>query len=161
MHAIQTVIIDFSRVLLFPTDSTYSGSLNTLHKNLILDNPHYDFLSHFALNTALLEYLKRLSKTTPVYIFTSDAIQNHSAIREKVRSAVTGVFSAKDLGIDKSKSNSYAKLFNILGIPPAAALYIDDQQVNLDAAKTAGAQSVLYRHNPQIINDIEELLRVL
>lgn len=74
---IKAIVSDFSRVLLFPKDKTYQDSLNILHKELS-QKPNYNVLDYFELNIKLLDFYKSLKDKTPVYIFSSDAIQDAS-----------------------------------------------------------------------------------
>jgi hypothetical protein len=79
---IRAIITDFSRVLLFPTDSNYTGGLNELNNNQFKENPNYSFLDFFTINNELLKYYSDLNKIVPVYIFTSETIQDHPSIKK-------------------------------------------------------------------------------
>jgi hypothetical protein len=70
---VKVIISDFSRVLLFPVDKGYLGSLNSLNNELLKSDSNYDFTHHFTLNIELLCYYQTLGM--PVYIFTSVRIQ--------------------------------------------------------------------------------------
>jgi len=76
---IKAIVSDFSRVLLFPKDKSYQGSLNALHKELS-EKPSYNALDFFELNVGLLDFYKSLKDRIPVYIFTSDVIQDYCII---------------------------------------------------------------------------------
>ena len=71
---IKTLLFDFSRVLLHPTDKTYKGSLNNLHREL-KDNESYYLFNYFELNQELLDYLKTVKNKFELCIFTTDIIQ--------------------------------------------------------------------------------------
>ncbi|HMT19362.1 MAG TPA: hypothetical protein PKD15_04965, partial [Candidatus Saccharibacteria bacterium] len=99
MNEIVAIITDFSRVLLFPTDNNYAGSLNELNNRLMKDDPDYTFLDYFSLNKELLAFYRELQTELPVFIFTSDSIQEHPAIKEGLAQTFRGVFSAKELNV--------------------------------------------------------------
>ncbi len=80
---IKAIITDFSRVLLFPADSNYTGGLNKLNNNQLKENPNYSFLDFFVINKKLLKYYSELNKTVPVHVFTSETIQDHPSIKKR------------------------------------------------------------------------------
>src|ERR1035437_2163675 len=99
---IKTIVTDFSKVLLFAKDPNYQGGLNDLNNRLLLGDPSYPFLDFFDLNEELLKYYKQLNGNVPVFVFTSETIQNHPAINTRIRSAFSGVFSAQELQLSKA-----------------------------------------------------------
>lgn len=97
---IKILLFDFSRVLLHPTDKTFSGSLNNLHKEL-KDNESYYLFNYFELNDEILEYLKTLKDKFRLAIFTTDLIQDDPLIKEKIDPIFEKTYSAFKLGITK------------------------------------------------------------
>jgi FMN phosphatase YigB (HAD superfamily) len=158
MNEIVAIITDFSRVLLFPTDNNYAGSLNELNNRLMKDDPDYTFLDYFSLNKELLAFYRELQTELPVFIFTSDSIQEHPAIKEGLAQTFRGVFSAKELNVSKDEAWSYTKLAKQLHIKTGEMLYIDDQQKNVNAAKDAGCKTILYRDNDTLIAEVKSYL---
>lgn len=143
---IKAILSDFSRVILFPKDKTYAGSLNSLNKELIakLGND-YPFLEYFEFNSELLNLYKWLKSKYNLYIFTSDTIQERPEAQLMLKPIFTEIFSAKDYSITKSESKSYLFLANKVNIKPDEILYVDDQEVNIKAAQEAGMQTILYK----------------
>lgn len=157
----RAVIIDFSRVLLFPNDRNYTGSLNDLHKQLAISDAgyNYNFFNYFNLNEELLTFLANINRNTnSVYLFTSDSVQEHPAIADKVNAAVNTVFSARKLGIDKSDPRAFQKLTRLLKISPGQILYIDDQKISIRAARLAKLRTLLYENNSETAKTIEAFL---
>jgi FMN phosphatase YigB (HAD superfamily) len=152
---VKVIISDFSRVLLFPVDKGYLGSLNSLNNELLKSDSNYDFTHHFTLNIELLCYYQTLGM--PVYIFTSVRIQEHPAIKDYLRKSTASIFSARDLGIVKTDSSSYELLASMLNIKENEILYIDDSKDNVDAAKEAGCQVLLYESNSILIKRIDTI----
>jgi HAD superfamily hydrolase (TIGR01509 family) len=149
---VQAIVTDFSRVLLFPVDKTYQGGLNPLNNRLLAEDPDYDFWQYFKLNKELLEYYKSLD--LPVYIFTSETIQNHPAVKDMLSGFFKGVISAKNLGAQKTDSAAYSSIAKELEVQAEDLLYIDDKQENIDAAQSAGCKTVLYKSNEETIDEI-------
>ncbi len=158
MNEILAVVSDFSRVLLFPTDNSYAGSLNELNNRLMKDDAEYAFLDYFSLNKELLAYYRELNEVLPVFIFTSDSIQDHPAIKEELAQTFRGVFSAKELNTSKDEVRSYTKLAELLHIKTGEILYIDDQQKNIDAATDAGCKTLLFVDTTSLIQNLKQLL---
>lgn len=153
---IKAVVTDFSRVLLFPVDHTYTGGLNTLNNDLLAENPDYEFKKYFRVNEELIAYFASID--LPVYIFTSETIQEHPAIREELDNVFDGVFSAKHLGIRKTDAEAYRTIARELGVPASEIVYVDDNEENVAAAKIAGCAALLHNSSEQTIKKISEKL---
>lgn len=148
---IKTLLFDFSRVLLHPTDKTYSGSLNNLHREL-KDGESYYLFNYFELNEELLEFLKTLKGKFEMCIFTTDIIQNDPLIREKIDPVFNKIFSANELGISKKDLESYKFIAKDLGKNTDEIFFTDDTERNIEAAKEAGLQTYHFKNNEELIN---------
>lgn len=153
---IKTLLFDFSRVLLHPTDKTFSGSLNKLHREL-KDNESYYLFNYFELNEELLEFLKTLKGEYELCIFTTDIIQNDPLIREKIDPIFSRIFSANELGITKKDPESYKFIAKDLGVKPGQIFFTDDTPGNIEVAKEAGLQVHLYQNNRELIGLLKNL----
>lgn len=140
---IKAIVSDFSKVLLFPKDQNYSGSLNALHKELYQELD-YNPLNHFELNLGLLEYYKSLQTQFDLFIFTTDAIQDAPEFQSYLKPVFTEILSAKKMNTDKKTPEAYTLVASHLKLNPAEVLYIDDATENIQAAKTAGMNAILY-----------------
>lgn len=145
---ITTVVSDFSRVLLFPKDEAYTGGLNALNHKLLEDfGETYKFFDYFKINEELLEVYKNLREKFPVYIFTSDAVQNHPEVRTIIDPVISGIFSAKELNLKKTAPEAYTLIAQKIMQPIEQIVYVDDTIANLDAAKQAGMHVLHYENN--------------
>jgi HAD superfamily hydrolase (TIGR01509 family) len=153
----KAVVSDFSRVLLFPKDKNYSGSLNALHKELS-QQEGYNPLDHFELNTQLLDLYKSLKEKTPIYIFTSDAIQDAPEFKQYLDPVFAGILSDKKMNTDKKIPEAYKLFAAQLQLSPDEILYIDDANENIEAAKTAGLHTFLYAGYEELSQQITESL---
>lgn len=155
---ITTLISDFSRVLLFPKDKHYAGGLNALHKQRIEeDGEEYPFFKYFTFNEELFNIYKNVSAKCPIYIFTTDTIQERKEIREMLDRVVVDVFSAKNHNLKKNEAESYLFIAHKLQKLPQTFLYIDDLEENVEAAKKAGMNAIQYESNENIIEKLKEL----
>src|SRR5689334_4942016 len=121
---IKVLLFDFSRVLLHPTDRTYQGSLNSLHREL-KDNESFYVFHYFELNEQILEYLQTVKDKFRLAIFTTDIIQDDPLIKEKIDPMFEKIYSASKLGITKKVKESYEFLAKDLGVKPEEVLFID------------------------------------
>lgn len=160
---IKTLLFDFSRVLLHPTDETFSGSLNNLHREL-KDNESYYLFNYFKLNDELLDFLKTLNdkhslppSEIEMCIFTTDIIQNDPLIRKKIDPIFKKIYSAGELGISKKDPGSYRFIAKDLGKKSEEIFFTDDTQSNIEAAKMAGLQTYLFENNRKLINILKTL----
>ena len=155
---IKALVSDFSRVLLSPKDDNYTEGLNTLHKKLSAGGD-YDFWSYFRLNQDFLAFSKTISEHIPVYMFTTEYIQEHPALQPELSGIFKKVFSGARLGLKKVDAQSYHFIAKEIGLKPEEILYIDDKQANLDAAKETGMVVIRYETNDQAKKDITEELK--
>mgnify|MGYP006420138545 CR=1 FL=1 len=154
---LQAIITDLSKVLLFPKDPTYKGSLNSLHLEL-LEKGDYNFWKYFVLNEELLNFYRELPHRIDVSVLTTQHIQEHPPLKEKLTNLFKKIYVAKDMGLSKKDPAIFKELLEDIKIDPENILYIDDNQENLDAASRAGLQTLLYESNEQVVDHIQTLL---
>jgi FMN phosphatase YigB (HAD superfamily) len=158
-YMIKAVVTDFSKVLLFAKDKSYTGGLNGLNRKLLADEASYPFFDYFVLNNSLLEYYAKLRQRMPVYVFTSGTIQNHPAIKRTVAGVFSAVISAEELGLSKADRGAYMAVAGIVKHEPSEIVYVDDKQANLDFAAAAGMTTVLFTTNRETVAKLEALVR--
>src|SRR5579862_1388840 len=137
----KAIIFDFSRVLLFPRDKTYKGSLNELHKNYI-NKPDYKVFDLFELNIELLTFLDKIMHKAKLYILTTDIIQDSPEFEKYLKPKFQKIFSASKMTLSKKESKIYHEIANSLGLNPENVLIIDDSIDNLKAAREAGMEII-------------------
>ena len=156
---IKALLFDFSRTLLFPKDKTYSGGLNSLHK-ILSENPNYKFLDSFELNKEIMDYLYGIRGEIPIYMFTSESIQETPDIKEDVLKVFTKIFSAQKIGMDKKDFSAYKFIANALDLKPDEILFIDDSLENINAANRAGFQTFQYIDNESLIGELSKVITI-
>jgi len=154
---IKVIVSDFSRVLLFPKDKTYQGGLNSLHRKLS-EKANYNPFNYFELNQELLGLYKSLKDKYPIYIFTTDAIQDAPEFQPYLKPIFKDVLSAKKMNTDKKLAEAYNLITDHIGVNPDQILYIDDTIENIQAAKQAGLNTFLYANNEELLKQVREAL---
>lgn len=157
---IKAIVSDFSRVLLFPKDTGHEGGLNVLHKKLS-QNSEYNPLDHFELNTELLDFYRSLKKNYPLYIFTTDSIQDAPEFQKYLQPVFEKIFSASKMNTSKKDPEAYRKIAANLHLNPETILYIDDSAENIEAATMAKFIAHLYKNNDTLFKEIRSKLSIL
>ena len=156
---LNTILTDFSRVLLLPKDSSYTGKLNRLHKELSEKDPHYPFFDHFVLNEDLLNFYKNLKTKFSLHIFTTGTIQDHPEVRKMIDPIFDNVFSAEEFSLHKNAPHAYNFIARKINKSPNEIIFVDDKRQNLEAAEKVGVTTILYRGNEKLFAAFEEKLQ--
>ncbi len=153
---ITTILSDFSRVILNPKDKNYNGTLNGLHKELSVKEENYPFFNHFEFNDEVLNLYRHLKTKYSVNVFTTGTIQNRPEVRLVIDPIFEHIYTAKDFGLDKKLPEAYLFIANKLNKKPGEILFIDDQEKNIEAAKKAVLNTILYTDFQKTVNLLKE-----
>lgn len=149
---IKVLLFDFSRVLLHPKDTSYTGKLNDLNRAMGGEYPlgPYPFWQYFFLNQELLDFLAHVKKEKSICVtmFTTDIIQERSEIKEKISGIFDHIFTARALqqeglkaetmeGI-KATKEAFLTIAKKLSVSTHEIFFVDDTIKNITAAKSAG-----------------------
>jgi len=156
---IKAIISDFSRVLLSTKNNNYTEGINDLHENLLLEDNNYNFWDYFVLNEELLEFYNKINNKLNIYIFTTRYVQQHVPVKEKLGNTFKDIFIAKDLEIKKTNKEAYSLIADKIEFKTSEILYIDDKQINIDAAKASGMTTILFKTNKDTIKNIENSIQ--
>ena len=154
---IKKVVFDFSYVLLFPRENSYTGKLNDLNDKLSPQSG-YEPLNYFYLNTELLQFLKQYKSKYDFCIFTSGKMHKLPSLREQLQEIFSEFISEKDLGVPKSNRQAFITLAEMIQVPVGEVLFIDDKKENVVAAQSAGMQIIQYIDNKQLMKELTKLL---
>ena len=66
-------------------------------------------------------------------------------IAERLVEVFEVVFSAEKLRISKRDSGSYLKVAGLMGKKPEEVVFVDDNLINVEAARSAGMQGIVYK----------------
>lgn len=150
---ITTIVSDFSRVILFPKDTTYSGDLNPLDGEL-KRKKEYNPLDYFVFNEEYLDLLSSLKNSYSLVIFTSGHMQEDPRLSSKILPIFEKIYTTSDTGFEKSDSRVYQKLAKLLSIQPEYMLFIDDNAENCSAAQKVGVATVRYIDNKSLVSEL-------
>lgn len=155
---ITTILSDFSRVILNPKDKNYTGTLNELHKDLSEKNIDYSFFNYFEFNDEILNLYRQLKAKYSINVFTTGTIQNRPEIKQVIDPIFEHIYSAKDYGLDKKKPEAYLYIAKKLNNKPNEIIFIDDQLVNIFAAKKAGLHTINYLNFKEMVIILKKYL---
>lgn len=155
---VTTILSDFSRVILNPTDKNYMGTLNGLNKELLEKKGNYPFFDYFEFNDEILNLYKQLRIKFPINIFTTGTIQNRPEVRRIIDTIFENIYIAKDFGLDKKQPEAYLFIAEKLNKKPSEILFIDDQTDNIQAANKAGLNTIQYSKFEGLVLEIKNCL---
>ena len=148
----KLIIWDFSRTLLFPSDKSYTGSLNELYKD-----SKQTFSKLFSLNLGLIEYIKDNLGAYTHIIFTTGTVQNDSSIINTLAGVFKGIENVESVGFKKDDLSAYLEICKLYNVSPKETLFIDDDIKNLMAASNAGINTLQYINNNDLIRQLSNL----
>lgn len=158
---ITTILSDFSRVILNPKDKNYRGTLNGLHKELLEENIEYSFFDYFEFNRDILNLYMQLKSKYSVNIFTTGTIQNRIEVKKEIDQIFEKIFAAGELGLSKKDPDAYLFIANKLKKKPEEIVFIDDQKENIDSAKNAGLETILYLDFDELSKEMNRILTLV
>lgn len=154
----KVLLFDFSKVFLFAKDKEYKGGLNVLHRELS-QKPDYQLLNYFELNKELIRFLlKEVKSKYPIYLYTFGAIQNEPEVAKDTQAIFKKIYSAEELNLNKEDPQSFLYIAKDIKVLPHEVVFIDDKEVNVNAAKKAGLKAIQFKSNNQIIKQLSKLL---
>lgn len=152
----KTIIMDFSRVLIFAHDEV--DSLNAHHKKLASELAAYYPLEHFRINGELLEWLKHARSHADIYLFSNGKLHELEEVESSIKGIFMQIFTAASIGYSKTDPAAYFELAKQIAVPPEEIIFVDDNIKNVNAALDAGTRAVQYENNTQVIRCLDELI---
>jgi putative hydrolase of the HAD superfamily len=116
------------------------------------------FFSHLHPNDELFAYLRSLlDRRLRMAILTNNVREWEPLWRSMlpIDEIFELVVDSAFVGMRKPDPRIYELTLERLGIAPDAAVFVDDIEVNCDAARAVGMQAVWFRSNEQAIADLE------
>jgi HAD superfamily hydrolase (TIGR01509 family) len=152
----KVLIVDFSRVLIFPMADNVD-SLNKHHEDLSKD-PLYKLFDHFWLNHELLDYLEKVSERMPVYIFTDGKLHELPEVVPHLKDIFTEKHTVESLGLNKKQPESYIALAERFGVKPEEMAFVDDKAGNVAAAEQAEVKAVRFTSTESTLTQLDRVL---
>jgi putative hydrolase of the HAD superfamily len=122
------------------------------------------YFEHLHPNDRLIDYLRELRRRGyKLAICTNNVREWEQLWRAKlpVDEIFDVVVDSAFVGTRKPERRIYELTLERLGVPAAAALLIDDIEVNCDAARKLGIQAVWFQSTEQAIEETETALRAV
>lgn len=150
----KTLLFDFSKTILFPKNTKYNGSLNSLHQEN-KDKKDYKFWDFFYVNEDLLFYLAKNAQIFNCHIFTTGRIQETPEVQTIIPKVFHHIYTVADIKIKKDDPKSYLYISKKLNLSPQEITFIDDSEKNIKAAKKAKFDVIHFANNQDLITNLE------
>ena len=157
---ITTILSDFSRVILFPKDKNYKGTLNGLYGEALENKQPFNFFDFFEFNEEILSLYVSLKDKYSLNIFTSGIIQKAKEVERKIKPIFDNIYTASDFGLSKKQQDAYLFIANKLRKNPTEIVYIDDKLDNCKVAEKAGMKTIHYEKFTKFKNQFVGTLNV-
>jgi FMN phosphatase YigB (HAD superfamily) len=143
---IHAIVLDFLYVIALPS---WSGS----RSQQSIKDPS----GLYELNQDLLVHVAHIQKEkdVPVFVFTQSRPAEYEWCQREL-SFVTGIYNARALGIDKGMVEGYETLLEHIHVPAENILFIDDSEDNIQAAASAGYQTIRYTDNASLFDTMKQ-----
>ncbi len=115
-------------------------------------------IDNSVLYPGMEELLKKLNKNYILAILTNTTnFESSAPVKWGVDDIFKENFFSWQIGSLKPAEQNYKIIFQKLKIKPAEAIFIDDAQENVDAAKRLGIQAIKFQDVGQLENELFEL----
>jgi putative hydrolase of the HAD superfamily len=133
----------------------------TLGRDIRLDGFGPSYFDHLHPNERLIDYMRALKERGyRMAICTNNVREWEPLWRAKlpVEEIFSVIVDSGFVGLRKPEPEIYALTLERLGVPAGAALFVDDIELNCDAARAMGMHAVWFRSTDQAIEEIESAL---
>ncbi len=131
----------------------FPAAVEGLARRLGIAHPVEDLLAPWrdiVVLDATLEVVGRVRRSgTPCYLATNQQPYRGAWMQQTLGYGdhLDGVFYSYELGLAKPDPAYFAEVVRRLGLSPDAVLFVDDNQPNVDGARTAGLRAERWRHD--------------
>lgn len=106
-------------------------------------------------NKKIMQLIKNLKKKVKVACLTDTNDIHFEAHKEqKSLESFDYVFASFQLGSKKSDKNTFVKILNQVKLLPEEAIFIDDDDRNIENAQSLGIKAVKYKDYNQLVKDL-------
>ncbi|HWF34313.1 MAG TPA: HAD family phosphatase [Solirubrobacteraceae bacterium] len=132
-----------------------------LDRPVLLDGFGQNYFDHLHPNQRVIDYMRGLKERGyRMAICTNNVREWEPLWRAKlpVDEIFTVVVDSGFVGLRKPEPEIYALTLERLGVPAEAAVFVDDVELNCEAARSVGMHAVWFRSTEQAIEEIESAL---
>jgi epoxide hydrolase-like predicted phosphatase len=110
----------------------------------------------FYLHEDVFRFARRLSKKHALYMLSNDVKPwfDYKARKFSFRRVFSKLFCSADIGMKKPEPRIYEYVIKKIGLPPQEILFIDNQENNVEAAQSAGINTILFVSLGQMKKDL-------
>ena len=144
-------------------DSFYAYLLSGLHLSMEKKDIIEDFIvKDFYVQPELLAFFQELHKTYTTVLVTNFTTHLHQYLKTDwhIDGAFDHIVASCDVRLVKPDERIYQIALDKAGCLAGEAVFIDDRQVNIDAAEKLGIKGILYQNTPQTIQDFRKMIDV-
>jgi putative hydrolase of the HAD superfamily len=119
------------------------------------------YFEHLHPNEVMIEYMRTLRRRGYRMAICTNNVREwepHWRAKLPVDEIFDVVVDSAFVGTRKPESRIYQLTLERLGVSPHAALFVDDIELNCDAARELGIRAVWFRGNEQAIEEMEAAL---
>jgi putative hydrolase of the HAD superfamily len=113
-------------------------------------------------NDAMIDYLRAArARGTRLALLTNNVVEWEPRWRPvwPIDELFEVIVDSGFVGMRKPEPRIYALTLERLGLPGDQCVFVDDLELNCDAAREAGMTPVVFKHSAQAIAEIEAALR--
>ena len=167
MSRIQALVSDFGGVLTTPLVEAFAGLRDALRaetgRDVALGGFADAYFERLHPNEELIAFFRALRREhgLRLALLTNNVreFEPHWRAKLPVDDLFEVVVDSAFVGMRKPDPEIYELTLSHLGLPAPACLFLDDLDVNVDAARTLGMPAIHFRTTAQAIAEIEAALR--
>lgn len=112
------------------------------------------------INKELLDYIEDLKKRFKIGLFSNYTYEWLEEFIEKnhLTQYFDSIYISSRHGMIKPEKGAFRKALEILGVAPEEAVFVDDRQVNVEAANELSIKGILYTGVEQLKKDIHVIM---
>jgi glucose-1-phosphatase len=117
------------------------------------------FLDIFSEPTINPEFFRTLKEKYLLYLLSNTNVLHFEHLKEKhaFLEWFDEVFLSYNLACLKPSREIYDKVIDAIGLPADCLLFVDDMKENIEAARDAGIQGIVFRTEEQLLETMKEM----
>lgn len=126
-----------------------------------LEEIHAEFAANEKFNVDVIAYIRSIkNKYKPGLLSNSEGAYLRSQLkRGELEGLFDVVLASADVGYAKPDKEFFQLMLEKLAVKPTEAVFVDDQQKNIDAAAgSVGMKTILFEDTEQFIRGLEKIL---
>ena len=114
-------------------------------------------------NQPVADFIRSLRPRFQTAILSNAGDQDRQIFNEAycIEGLVDTVIISAEVGLAKPDARIYLLALERLGVQPEEAIFVDDLQVNVEAARQLGIRAIQFQNNEQFLKEIKEITGIL